>query len=102
MPPGEDDDRYFGPRADVIVNQPIFDAQCPDEDDIYVFSNYISPIKTKSPASAATHWCCVYDPVTDLFWKKSGIILYPRPDDFIHHNMPIVSPRNVPVEIKDY
>ena len=25
-PPGEDDDRYFGPRADVIVNQPLFDA----------------------------------------------------------------------------
>ena len=74
-PPAEEDDKYFGPKADVIINQPIFDPLHAAEDDIFVFSNYISPAKTKSPASPATHWCCVYDPVTDLFWKKSGIVL---------------------------
>jgi len=53
----------------LVINKPVFDINNPDENDIFIYSGYIKP---------GNHLIYLYDPVTNILYKKQDIYAFPN------------------------
>lgn len=70
-------------NPEVTINEPVFNKDRSNEDDIYVFSGYVKP---------GTHSIHVFDPQSKKFYKSQPILIRPREkgiktEKFAHTNL---------------